>query len=106
MDHPKDLPPDSELSSLGYKLCETIQTPKLVVEMLAQDLPPGGMFLASWGHMMVVKEGDFMVGVGPSGGLREVYRIERTGFEDSHQALEVERSEGAEETAAAETHDL
>ena len=47
-----------------------------------------------------------MVGVGPSGGLREVYRIERTGFEDSHQALEVERSEGAEETAAAETHDL
>ena len=35
--------------------------------MLAQDLPPGGMFLASWGHMMVVKEGDFMVGVVASG---------------------------------------
>lgn len=69
------------------------------MELLATWLPCGIAPVSSESALQVVslsfatsprelREGDFMIGCGPSHGLREVYRIQETSFEESYAPLE------------------
>ena len=88
--------------------------------MIAEDIPRGGKFMASWGELMVVKcpgcsgsslhclsltlptvhsdiahllrEGDYMVGCSASQGLREIYCVQKTSFEESYVRSEASGS--------------
>ena len=66
---------------------------RLCVEVFPEDVPASGMFRASWGVDMVVESSDFLIGLGSSTGLREIYRVQRDHFLATYDFLDEEEEE-------------
>jgi len=90
LDHPFGVPPDHPehefLTRSGFQAFNPAGQGRMCLKVTAQELPPGGKFLGSWGSEMIVKVDDYLVcSVSKTDGITEVYRVERLLFEETYE---------------------